>query len=122
MIATAMAAVEPAPFYAMSSKKVRGAKEVLFLIKNTEKVCSICGDVVGDICGIVSGAASSAIVFNILSSKANFTQLEMWVTVIFSAVVACLTIGGKAVGKSLAIKNSKEIILMVGYVISFFKK
>ena len=69
MIGTAMASAEQAPFVAMSSRKVRGAKEVLGLIKNTDKVCSICNDIVGDICGIVSGAATSAIIYNVVIAK-----------------------------------------------------
>lgn len=66
MIGTAIASAEQAPFVAMSSRRVRGAKEVLGLIKNTDKVCSICNDIVGDICGIVSGAATSAIIYNVV--------------------------------------------------------
>ena len=123
MIGTAMASAEQAPFVAMSSRKVRGAKEVLGLIKNTDKVCSICNDIVGDICGIVSGAATSAIIYNVVIAR-NISSclIEMIFTIFFSAVVACLTIGGKAFGKTIALKRSKDILLLVGVFLSIFKK
>lgn len=123
MIGTAMAAAEQAPFVSMSSRKVRGAKEVLGLIKNTDKVCSICNDIVGDICGIVSGAATSAIIYNVVIARNISSSLtEMILTIFFSAVVACLTIGGKAFGKTVALNRSKDILLIVGTILSLFKK
>ena len=124
MIATAIAAVDQAPFVAMSSRKVRGAKEAITLIRHAEKVCSICNDVIGDICGIVSGAGSAAIVFYVVSNvtSGNAESIEMWVSILVSALIACITIGGKAFGKAIAIKRSKDIILLVGVGISFFKK
>ena len=122
MIGTAMASAEQAPFVAMSSRKVRGAKEVLGLIKNTDKVCSICNDIVGDICGIVSGAATSAIIYNVVIARnISSSLIEMIFTIFFSAVVACLTIGGKAFGKTIALKRSKDILLLVGVFLSIFK-
>ena len=123
MIGTAMASAEQAPFVAMSSRKVRGAKEVLGLIKNTDKVCSICNDIVGDICGIVSGAATSAIIYNVVIAKnISSSLMEMIFTIFFSAIGACLTIGGKAFGKTIALKRSKDILLLVGVFLSLFKK
>lgn len=123
MIGTAMASAEQAPFVAMSSRKVRGAKEVLGLIKNTDKVCSICNDIVGDICGIVSGVATSAIIYNVVIAKnISSSLMEMIFTIFFSAIVACLTIGGKAFGKTIALKRSKDILLLVGVFLSLFKK
>lgn len=43
-------------------------------------------------------------------------------TIFFSAVVACLTIGGKAFGKTIALNKSKDILLLVGVFLSLFKK
>ena len=39
-----------------------------------------------------------------------------------SAIVASLTVGGKAIFKSIAIKNSDKIIFNVGKFVSIFKK
>lgn len=52
----------------------------------------------------------------------NAESIEMWVSILVSALIACITIGGKAFGKAIAIKRSKDIILLVGVGISFFKK
>ena len=61
MVGVAVTAADLMPFRAMASKKVRGAKESITLIKNADKVASICADVIGDICGILSGAAGATV-------------------------------------------------------------
>ena len=124
MIGTAVMAVEQAPFVAMASRRVRGAKEATALIHHAEKVSSICNDVIGDTCGIVSGAGSAAIVFSVVArmQAGSAESAEFWLSILVSALIACLTIGGKALGKSVALKRSKDIILLVGVGISFFKK
>jgi hypothetical protein len=58
-IGVAVTAASTAPFHSMAAKKESGATEGLRLIRNAEKVSSICNDVVGDISGIVSGTTSS---------------------------------------------------------------
>ena len=123
MIGTAMASAEQAPFVAMSSRKVRGAKEVLGLIKNTDKVCSICNDIVGDICGIVSGAATSAIIYNVVIARnISSSLIEMIFTIFFSAVGSRIKSGVKAFGKTNPLKSSMDILLLVGVFLSIFKK
>ena len=42
----------------MASRKIKGAKETVNLIRNNVKISSFCNDVVGDICGIVMGFRS----------------------------------------------------------------
>jgi hypothetical protein len=44
------------------------------------------------------------------------------VSVILSGMIAALTIGGKAVGKEIAMTYAKEIVTAVGKVISVFEK
>ena len=46
----------------MAAHKEKGAKEALKLLRNADRVSSVCNDVVGDICGIVSGATGAVIV------------------------------------------------------------
>jgi len=101
----------------MASKNIRGAKLAVKLIKNAEKVSSFCNDVIGDICGIISGATSSSIAV-IISSKFNINLLI--VSLIITALVASLTIGGKAIGKSFAINKSDVIIFRFSSVLSLF--
>ena len=104
-------------FNSMSSKNIRGAKLAAKLIKNAEKVSSFCNDVIGDICGIISGSTSASIAL-IISNKFNINLLV--VSLIITAVVASLTIGGKAIGKSIAINKSDSIIFKFSSLISFF--
>ena len=61
-IGVAVTAASIAPFHSMAAKKESGAAEALRLIRNAEKVSSICADVVGDISGIISGTTSALIV------------------------------------------------------------
>ena len=104
-------------FNSMSSKNIRGAKLAVKLIKNAEKVSSFCNDVIGDICGIISGSTSASIAL-IISNKFDINLLV--ISLIITAVVASLTIGGKAIGKSIAINKSDSIIFKFSSLISFF--
>lgn len=122
IIGTAVAAAELAPFIAMASRKVRGAKEGVVLIKNAEKVSNVCNDVIGDICGIISGAAMAAIIYKIATDYSLVGNSEMWVTILFSAFISAITVAGKAFGKQLAIHRAKDIIFLSGYAISFLKR
>ena len=98
MIGVAIAACDKEPFMAMASKKVRGAKESLMLIRNADKVASLCADVVGDVCGILSGAAGASIVAKIAIDTSN-TFLCIFVASLIASLIAGVTIFGKALGK-----------------------
>ena len=41
------------------------------------------------------------------------------INIIMSAGIAALTVGGKAIGKNIAINNNKEIVYAVGWTLSF---
>ena len=60
IIGVAVTAADPRPFHSMAAHKEKGAKEALKLLRNADRVSSVCNDVVGDICGIVSGATGPA--------------------------------------------------------------
>ena len=121
MIGVAAASSTIEPFNAMASRKVRGAKEAKFLVKNAEKVSSICNDVVGDICGILSGAAGSVIAVKLISENMN-NSVQILIAASISAIIAGLTIFGKAVMKKVAIDNSTKVILSVGKILSLFTR
>ena len=121
MIGVAGAAADIYPFRSMASRKMRGAKESIKLIKNAEKVSSICNDVIGDVCGIISGAIGASIVVKIVTSQtSNITQIFIAAGV--SAVIAGLTVFGKAIAKSYAINQSTKIVSVVGKILSVFSK
>ena len=56
VIGMAVASADEKPFHSMAARKVPGAQEAIRLLRNAERVSSICNDVVGDICGVVSGS------------------------------------------------------------------
>lgn len=123
VIGVAVTSADQSPFNSMASHKERGAAEALRLIKNAEKVSSICNDVVGDICGIISGA-TSAIIVSRLTEDLSVNNVIMQLAV--SAAVAGSTIGGKACGKTVAINRSTDIVLGTARIINiknrFFDK
>ena len=117
IIGVAVTSANETPFHSLSSQKIRGAKEAVKLIRNADRVGSFCNDVIGDIVGIISGSATTVIVAMIISSGLNITNFTL--TVVMTALVAALTIGGKAAGKRLAIDKSNSIVFFVGKVISY---
>lgn len=114
-VSITVAAVEP--FNSMSARKIKGAKEALVLVKNADKVAVICNDIISDICGIVSGTAGAAIVARITVSITN-PNLVILVMALTTALIAGITISGKALGKVIAINNSEKIVLRIGKLLS----
>lgn len=115
IVGVAVTSADEKPFHSMAARKVPGAQESIRLLRNAERVSSICNDVVGDICGVVSGSASAAIAVQVLN---HFTfTFPALVTLLMSALVAGLTVGGKAVGKTFAIKSCTQIVHMVGKLV-----
>jgi len=115
IVGMAVATAEEKPFHAMAARKVKGAKECIMLLRNAERVSSICNDVVGDICGVVSGSASATIAAQIL---ANFElSFASMVPLILSSLVAALTVGGKAIGKGIAVSSCTDIVYHAGQII-----
>lgn len=115
IIGMAVATADEKPFHSMASRKVPGAQEAIRLLRNAERVSSICNDVVGDICGVVSGSASATIAALILISVE--VGWPKGVSLLMSALVAGLTVGGKAIGKTIAVKSCTKIVHLVGRVI-----
>lgn len=117
IIGVAVMSADEKPFHSMAAKKVAGAAEALKLLRNAEKVSSFCNDVVGDICGVVSGSASAVIAVKALSNLHSETLPQL----IMSAIVAGLTIAGKAFGKNLAMSKSTQIVHLVSKPIYYIK-
>lgn len=115
-IGTAVAAGNTKPFHSMAAANIRSAKYSILLLNNASKVSNFLNDVIGDIAGIVSGAASAVIVLKIMMLNGNLLNKTI-ISILLSAVVACLTVGGKAIGKEIAMTYSKEIVNFAGKVI-----
>ena len=115
IVGMAVATADEKPFHSMAARKVPGAHEAIKLLRNAERVSSICNDVVGDICGVVSGSASATIATLILMNVD--VDWPRGISLIMSALVAGLTVGGKAIGKTVAVNSCTRIVHMVGRVI-----
>ena len=112
IIGVAVTVAKEHEFHAKATKKVDGAKASIKLIKNSTKVANICADVIGDVCGVLSGAISAMISAKIMEKTGANLQF------VISAIVASLTVGGKALGKELANKESTQIVHFVGIILN----
>lgn len=117
IVGVAVTVAEEKPFHSMAAGKIKGARSSLKLIRNASRVSNLCNDVVGDTCGIISGTAAAFIVTKV--SELGIGDQTVF-ALILSGLVASVTIGGKAIGKELAISKAKEIILFIGKIISVF--
>jgi len=119
ILGMAVASADPKPFHSMAAHKAKGAKQALFLIRNASRVSSVCNDVVGDICGIVSGATGAVIVVRLQQS---FSIQSVLVSVAVTALISGLTIGGKALSKTFAIKQSTKVVYLAGRILYLFRR
>ena len=118
MIGMAIATCEEAPFHAKAAKKHSGAKEVIKLLKEKDKATNICNDLIGDICGIVSGSACALISVKI---STILVMDVVVVSLVLSAFVAMVTVGGKAIGKGISMNKAENIMYIVGAVLHIVK-
>ena len=118
MIGVSVLTSKESVFHAKASRKIPGAKETITLLRNSAQVSSICNDVVGDICGILSGALGSVLAITL----STILQIHFAIVSIFvAALISMFTVGGKAVGKNIAVKKCDEIVSIVGKVKKMFK-
>nr|WP_232214223.1 hypothetical protein [Bacillus sp. SG-1] len=121
MLGIAATAADETPFHAMAAKKVYGARQSIRIVRNADRFASFCNDVIGDISGIISGTATAIVLIGLTLDLQinNGSPVEYAVNVLLTSLIAALTVGGKALGKTLAIQHSKDIIFQVGKVLQF---
>ena len=112
IVGVAVTSADEKPFHSMAARKVPGAQDAIKLLRNAERVSSICNDVIGDICGVVSGSASATIATQVIA-KFEFSWPKV-IMLAMSALVAGFTVGGKAIGKTFAINSCTNIVYGVG--------
>lgn len=116
-IGIAAAAADEKPFHSMASKKVPGSRQAIGIVRKADKFSNFCNDVIGDISGIVSGAVAFAVVTQIvLSMQHPSTAIQTLINVFLTAIVAAVTVGGKALGKSVAITYANDIVFQVAKI------
>lgn len=116
LIGTATTAASEEPFHAMASDRVVGAKRAIQLVRNADRVANFCNDVIGDICGTVSGSIGAALVIDFVVNY-QVPQYRNLLSILIVGLVSALTVGGKAAGKSFAIKKSSVIVWRVAFLL-----
>ncbi len=119
-IGTAVTAANETPFHSKASKKVYGAQKGIYLVRYADQVANFCNDMIGDISGVVSGVVGAVIIFNLVLARPELS--EIYLSIILTAVVAALTVGGKALGKYLAISRPTEVVLLFAQVLTTIEK
>ncbi|WP_036830856.1 membrane protein [Pontibacillus litoralis] len=124
MLGIAATAANEVPFHAMAAEKVNGAKQSITIVRNADRFASFCNDVIGDIAGVISGTASTLVVLRITSmlGQTDESTLYFVISVVFTSLVAAITVGGKALGKYFAVHHSTEIIFFAARVISLIER
>lgn len=116
ILGTAATAASEKPFHAKAAKKIFGAKKGIYLIRNADRVASFCNDVVGDISGIVSGVVAAVIIISLTLQKPNLNEIAL--SILLTGLVSALTVGGKAYGKNIALKNPTHIIFFAARMLT----
>lgn len=117
ILGTSVAGADDTPLNAMAAKRVNGARQALWLVRNADKVANFANDVVGDVAGAVSGAAGSTVAIQmnrLLHGGAAAEDITMLVTV---GLIASLTVGGKAAGKTFALNRATDVVVAAGRII-----
>jgi hypothetical protein len=115
MIGIAATAADEVPLLAKAAKKVSGAREALYLVRNAGRVANFCNDVVGDIANIVSGVLAAFLVLRL--AVTGIVNESPVVSIVITGLISALTVGGKAFGKAVAIERSTDILLWTAVVL-----
>ena len=110
IIGVAVTAADPRPFHSMAAHKEKGGREAIRLLQNANQVSSVCNDVVGDICGIVSGSTAAVIVVEL---QRDLSTTSILISIAVTALISGITIGGKALGKTVAINECTGVVYRV---------
>ncbi|MGI9861209.1 hypothetical protein SDD30_07480 [Moorella naiadis] len=119
IIGVATAAAVEAPLHARAAKKIPGARQGLSLLRNADRVATFCNDVIGDASGTLSGAIGAVIILRLVGQHGTE---DILISTLMTAVVAAVTVGGKALGKSFALRQANEIVFFVGRLLHAIEK
>jgi len=122
IVAVAVAYADLGHFNAMASRKIKGAKSCIKLVKNSDRVSSILSDVLGDVTGIISGALGISLAIIIIADGYMTTFEEALIIALTGATIAAVTVMVKSVAKKIAIRNNAKIVFAVGRMLSVFRK
>ena len=106
IIGLAVATADITAFNSMAARRLKAGRKAVWLISNTEKVSSVCNDVIGDIAGVVSGATGAAIAAQLFSAS----EAEFWLSLMLTSLIAAMTVGAKALGKQNAVRYNEKML------------
>lgn len=119
ILGTAATAAREAPFHAKAAKKVFGAQQGVYLLRNADRVANFANDFVGDIAGTLAGALGISIIIQLSRGRPALDIVTL--NVLITACIAGLTVGGKAVGKYVALTYANEVIFLAGRILGFLQ-
>jgi len=119
LLGIAVTAGTETAFHSMSASKVRGSKESILIIRNAGAVANFLNDVIGDIAGIISGSAAAAIVIKL---NQTITVQSTIISILLMATIAAITVGGKAIGKEIALRHANFIVYRLGLILSYVRR
>ena len=93
--------------------EAENGRQAIRLLQNANQVSSVCNDVVGDICGIVSGSTAAVIVTHL---QRDFSTSSVLISIGATALISGITIGGKALGKTVAINQCTSVVYRVARI------
>ncbi len=119
MIGFAAAAADITPLNAKAAHKIWGARQAVRMVKNADQVAVFCSDVMGDISSTLAGAMGAFIVFKLITQQHAAAN---WYTIVMTALVAAVTVGGKALGKGVALQEANEIMFHLGQAVAWAER
>ncbi|MBO5914142.1 MAG: hypothetical protein J6Q72_02240 [Clostridia bacterium] len=120
IIGLAVTTADISPFNSMAARRLKTGQKAVWLINNAEKVSSFCNDIVGDIAGVVSGATGAGIALKLFSEMD--ADIAFLLTLALTSLISAFTVGGKALGKSVAMKHNIKIVKSVAMLLCGFRK
>ena len=120
MFGIAVTKAEEKPFHSMAAKKIDEARVAIRIIRNAGPVSNFCNDVVGDISGIVSGGIGATLIFRIIQNYGISNRAI--VSILMTAIIAGITVGGKAFGKAFALLHYENITYNIAKFINLIEK
>ncbi len=116
LLGIAVTAASETPFHSMAAGRVKGADRAIKLIRNASSVANFFNDVIGDISGIISGSAAAAIVIKLNETVTLETTIA---SILITAGTAALTVGGKAIGKEIALRHANYIVYSIALLVTW---
>ena len=120
IIGLAVTTADIKPFNSMAARRLKTGQKAVWLINNAEKVSSFCNDIVGDIAGVVSGATGAGIAVKLFIDMD--ADIAFLLTLALTSLISAVTVGGKAMGKSVAIKHSTGIVMAAAKILCGCRK